>query len=389
MTVELFDLAQRLHAASSGCPVARLSHAPLLPVRRPVAVRAWRSNGSIKVAAVVPDAAVTTASGRDALDLLHGMGVRMSADSWATLVTDDESTLPLLMDLAYGNDGDDEYEDAAAHIAWWGERSDFPGSTAVVPLVPLCRTRWVTGETPHAESSAQVWRRWLKVLGDDCSTLLDLLALVSDGRVLPGLDAVANDDDWSWSFAQREHADGQDWRGPDSVSRAATGLRERCDAADLYDAALLADPLWCRRALHTGHVSSGRVTGGLTGFPATAVGVACDRFATRLKSQSKIVGWAGYADGRQLDGQFSGTVLDIVVVDGELVLVLSVVAARRPVSGARVSVRAAPPSPEAMKATRARYRRLYSARRSWLTTGRAPVTSRRDVPLDVFLAASE
>lgn len=389
MTVELFDLAQRLYAASTGVPVARLTHAPTVPIRRPVAVRAWRADRQITVAAAIPDMPVTTASGRDALDLLYGMGVRMSADSWVTLVTDDEATLPLLLKLADSNNADAEYEDTAAHIAWWAERSDFPGSSAVVPLVTLCRTRWVTGEAPQAEQSARTWRRWLGVPGDDCSTLLDVLALVSAGRPLPGLENAATDDGFSWSFAQREFADGQDWRGPDSVSRAAAGLRARCDAADLFDAALLADPLWCRRAVHTGHVSSGHVVLDVPGTPASAVGVVCDRFATRLRVGNPVVGWVGDADGRQTEGRFSGTLLDTVVVGGELMLVLSVAAARRPVAGMQVTVGAAPPKAEAKKAGLTRYRRLYRSGRSWLVRGRKPVTSRRDVPLDVFLAASE
>jgi hypothetical protein len=389
MTVELFDLAQRLHAASTGWPVARLDHAPMVSVRHPIAVRAWRANRQITVSAAIPDLPVTTASGREALDLLYGMGVRMSADVWMTLVTDDETTLPLLMKLAHSNDGDAEYEDTAAHIAWWGERSDFPGSSAVAPLVSLCRTRWVTGETPKAEWSAQTWRRWLRVPGEDCSTLLDVLALVSAGRPLPGLESAATDDGWSWSFAQREYADGLDWRGPDSVSRAASGLRARCDAADLFDAALLADPLWCRRAIHTGHVTSGHVVLGLQGAPASAVGVVCDRFATRLRAGNAVVGWAGDADGRQTEDRFSGTLLDTTVVGGELVLVLSVAASKRPAAGARVTVGAAPPKAEAKKAGLTRYRRLYRSGRSWLARGRKPVTTRRDVPLDVFLAASE
>lgn len=49
----------------------------------------------------------------------------------------------------------------------------------------------------------------------------------------------------------------------------------------------------------------------------------------------------------------------------------------------------APPNPFSQRNGRARYRRLYGARRSWLTTGRTPVPSRRDVPLEVLVAGAE
>jgi len=42
-----------------------------------------------------------------------------------------------------------------------------------------------------------------------------------------------------------------------------------------------------------------------------------------------------------------------------------------------------------MRHGRSRYRRLYAARRSWLTTGRTPTPSRRPVPLEVLIAGAD
>ena len=45
--------------------------------------------------------------------------------------------------------------------------------------------------------------------------------------------------------------------------------------------------------------------------------------------------------------------------------------------------------PHRQRAGRKTYRALYSARRSWLTTGRTPTATRRPVPLDVLVAGAE
>ncbi len=75
---------------------------------------------------------------------------------------------------------------------------------------------------------------------------------------------------------------------------------------------------------------------------------------------------------------------------GRLVLTLTGPPAPRPDDGQPVTLiaRRRPPR-SGSAAARKTYRALYSARRSWLTTGRTPTATRRPVPLDVLVAGAE
>ena len=132
----------------------------------------------------------------DALRLLGDLGVLVSGDRH-TLVTDEPGTVAALARLAHRTREDGRLADVAAHVGWWANRADFPGTSAVVNLVAACQTRWVTGAAPEAERSVHTWRMWLGLAGTDDSTagLFALLDRVSEGRVLPMLGEVATDDD--------------------------------------------------------------------------------------------------------------------------------------------------------------------------------------------------
>jgi hypothetical protein len=351
-----------------------------------VAVRARLRGGTVTVTAASRDADPRTATGDDALALLGDLGVRMSAESWCTLVTDDPATLPTLTRLARSADRDGARGDVAAHLGWWADRADFPGSSAVVALVAAARARWVTGCVPDAERHAGTWRTWLDVPDDGCGGLLTLLDRVQEARPLPLLDTITRDDGWAWQRAQSEHADGWDWRKPDTISRAAMGLRTRCDTADLYAAALLDDPLFRRRAVHTGHVVQG--TADVVPDARNRVTVTCARMDARLRARSAITGWPG-APGDRDRTRFSGTVADTGMVAGRLVLTLSGVTSNKPSGGEPVTLAPATPNPHTLTSGRHRYRQLYGTRTSWLTTGRTPAPNRRDVPLDVMVAAAD
>lgn len=384
--VEWFDLGQRLAAEDSGAPVRRLLHAPVPALIDPIAIRARRVQDSITVTTATGIGDLQTASGSEALDLLHSLDVRITADTWRTLVTDDHATLPLLLKLARSAGKDGAHAATAAHIAWWADRQDFPGTSAHVPLLTACPARWITGSTPHAETQAATWRRWMSVEGDEAATMLPILHRLTAEASLPGLDDIRTDDGFSWQFAHTDHADGRDWRTPDTVGRAATGLRARCDVAELYAAALLADPLFRRRAVHTGHVVTGCVSVDGTDSRGRTMRITCDRLDARLRAGDAVIGWAGEPDS-EIRARWSGTITSATVADGNLVFDLTVVAAQRPVHGASVSVVSAPPNAKAMANGRKRYRSLYG-NREWLTTGRRPTFARRDVPLDVLFAST-
>jgi hypothetical protein len=386
VTAAWYDLGLRLHAASTGRPASRLAHAPVPLISNPVAVRARQRGESVQVTAAAPGTAARTAAGHDALALLHDLGVRITAGAWRTLVTDDAATLPALAGLAATASRDGDQADTAAHIAWWADRADFPGSSAVVPLVAGCRARWVTGAPPDAETRAATWRAWLGVPDESCAGMLAVLALLHAGEPLKLLDRIERDDAASWGRARQAHADHWDWRQPDSPARAAIGLQARCDTAELYAAALLSDPLYRRRAVHTGHV----VTGTIRLIPArrAALDLTCDRLDSRLRAGTEITGWAGGPQDASPQ-VFSGQVSGAAVTAGALVLTITDAGRNMPASGARVTVHAAGPTDHAFTSGRHRLIDLYGRRTSWLTTGRRPAVARRDVPLEVIVAAAD
>ncbi len=387
MTVEWFDLGQRLRAAHAGTPQPRLTHAPLTRSPRPVAVRARITGGDqVSITATAPGQPTRTATGRDGLDLLGSLGVTITAAAPSTLVTDDPATLGRLHRLALSAPQDCDHDAVGAHIAWWRDRADFPGGRAVADLLAACRTRWVLGTTPAAENLPATWRTWLGITDDSTAGLLELHTRLTDGHPLPWLDTLAQDDLYSYGPAQAEHSDGWDWRRPDTTSRAALGLRSRCDAADLYAAALLTDPLHRLRAVHTGHVVTG--TAHPRGDRLKKVEVTCSRLDARLRPGNELTGWVGHPHTFGA-APFSATVAASTVQAGSLVLTLTGTTGAVPHDGQTITLTPAPPNPYRQRAGRATYRSLYSARRSWLTTGRTPTTRRRPVPLDVLVAGAE
>lgn len=382
MTVEWFDLGQRLRAARTQQSVPRLAHAAITATLSPVACRAWVADEQVTVTAASPDQAPRTATGPAALDLLGTLGVTLAAPTPATLVTDQPRTLSLLRHLASTARHDSDLDTVAAHVGWWLDRADFPGGAAVVDTLAACRTRWTTGTTPTAERDPETWRSWLGVPDDSARGLLTIHESLTTGPALQWLDLLAEDNTWTYGAAQTSHGDGFDWRRPDSTSRAALGLRSRCDAADLYAAALLTDPLYRRRAIHTGHVISG------TAHPLSdklrRIEVTCPRLDARLRPGNDVTGWTTDPANR-----FTATVSDATVHDGHLVLTLTGSTGTTPSDERPVTLMPTAPSPQRQRAGRRAYRALYRARRSWLTTGRTPTLSRRVVPLDVLVAGAE
>lgn len=386
MSVEWFDLGQRLRAAASGGLVPRLVHAPVLRAAKPVAVRAGQHRGVVQVSVSAPGRGVAAGEGEAALSVLAGYGVSLDEDEPATLVTDDPGTVRHLLALARSVPAGSVMDATAGLIGWWADRADFPGGGAVVDVVAACRARWVSGHPPKREREAGLWRGLLGVSDASAAGVLDLYDRVSAGEPPPWLADLGVDDSFSYDLARKAHCDGWDWRRPDQASRAACGLRGRCDAADLYAAALLADPLWRARSVHTGAVVVGSVAS-----PAAnqrVVSVTCDRLDARLRAGSEVLWWLGAADAVP-DQDWLGTVVASAVADGQLVLDLRT-SYNRPAltDGQQVTLMPAPPNVHRQHHGQMVYRRLQYSRRSWLTKGTPPTVRRRSVPLDVLLAGA-
>ncbi|HLZ20701.1 MAG TPA: hypothetical protein VKQ30_01075 [Ktedonobacterales bacterium] len=219
---------------------------------------------------------------------------------------------------------------------------------------------------------------------------------MSAGEILPGLDTFAEDDTLSWeSFVARvsDPKASWDWRRRDNRREAALGLATRCDAAELYESLRLSDPLVATRESFSGTVVSGVVT---TVPARTRIEVTLDHLACRLRENAAVEGFPGYprdvprADGRGpwLHGRVAAT---RVTTDERLVVTVTDAVVRSGPAriGQRVTRRPRSVDPRQQRSGRHELHRRYAARRSWLSGGSPPVPRRRDVPLDVVVAAAE
>jgi hypothetical protein len=391
VSVALFDLGQRLRSATLGCPVARAAFAPVLPPVDPVAVVVTGSGDHIVVQAT-DGPRLEIASGPMALTALTDLDVTPGADP-RTLVVANRDALARLLELAYATDPTSAHTGAAAVVSWWAQRADHPGTGAVLDLVTACSDRWTLGVPPAHEREIAVWRHWLGVADRGPRGLLDLARRVSTEPTLPGLTALVEDDRASWDILNARLADPRsnwDWRRRDSRREAALGLASRCDATELYSSLRLGDPLVATRESFAGSV----VCGVVSTVAARVVELTADQLACRLREQAAVEGFPG----RPMDlppALTSGPVLRgnvaAIRVDGTGRLVITIDSSSvRPTNvGQRLTLRPRSVDPRQQRSGRQELHRRYAARRSWLSGGAAPAPRRREVPLDVVVAAAE
>ncbi|MGN7157719.1 hypothetical protein ACTHRK_16690 [Dietzia cercidiphylli] len=386
MTVEIYDAAQRRYAASTGVPVWRVAHALIRPRPDAVAVRETGHRGQIVLAR--RGGAPVTVSGGQALDALAVAGVVMDRDTPPQVFVADPATVGILAGLARVHAGADDpmRASAAEAVAWCTERADFPGTSALVDLTAVSAVALVAGVPPSRDRIPATWHAWLDLPADRvAATFAWADALADRPAGLPELlDVVLTDDTESWERRRAAVAGGWCHTLPEGLSHAAVGLRTRCDTADLWEAALLSDPKWRRRAVHTGHVVVGTAERrtGVPGFLVTA-----DRIDARMSAGTEITGWAGDPDAETF-GRFFTAVRSAAVVDGRLVLTCDKTA-RMPGHGDPVTLTVAPPNPSLHTSVRINMWAKYKARGSWIARADTPTLSRRDVPLEVMIAAAE
>jgi hypothetical protein len=393
MSVALFDLGQRLRAASLARPVPRCSFAPVLAPLNPIAVIVTGAGEGILVQAT-DGSRQTAGRGLNALSALADLGVELGSDP-RTLIVPDRATLRLLLEVARATDRTAPTAAAAAVVGWWDQRADHPGSGAVLHVTAACSTRWVLGVPPVDDQVLALWRRWLGVVDPGPGGLLALSQTVSSGTTLPGLEAFAELDRRSWEYFVARVSDATapwDWRSRDNRREAALGLATRSDATELYESLCLADPLLATRESFGGTVVSGVVTA----LPAQGrVDLTLDRLVCRLREDAPVEAYYGFPRDVPPAGRsyaFRGRVMATrVSPDERLVLTVGDVSARAGVvqPGARLSVRPRAVDPNQQRSGRQELHRRYSARRSWLSGGPPPTPRRRDVPLDVVVAAAD
>lgn len=385
MTVEFYDLAQRLAAAKTGKPVPRVAHALFTLTPSAVFVEARIDEKGVTRADLTPtDGTSVHASGRAVLRALARSGARMDpAGAPAQLVMADAATLAALAAVArtHHNDTADAVRAAAATVGWWIDRAGYPGSNAVINLLAHSCQRFITGAPPEAERHASHWQSVLAA-----RTLSPWAQRVGAGVFLEALAPIREDDAYSFAQVCKRFDKGYSWTAPEPPPVAAMGLRARCDTADLWGAALLSDRLWRHRAVHTGHVTGGEVVA----TTKATFSVRCRRLDARLRSGSDVVGWCGGLDSYDRSTHFYGDILESSAHNGALLLTVARVAAEhRPPVGHWVSLMPAPPNPRTVSMGRSKYRRLQFRADSWIASGKAPGLRRRDVPLDVLCAAAE
>lgn len=398
MSAALFDLALRVAARDAGGPVPRLLHNPAPARDVKVAVAARRTGPVVHVQAVGPDGHSYSGTGADGLAALARAAGCVAGDfcGGATALVDTPATLRALAGLArsYADPARCAGIDVAAGSAlagWWVERAAHPGTSAVTDVLSTSRARFMLGVAPGADH-AGAWRAALSV-PNGVSGLHAWHRAVTGGLLLPGLDALREDDDWQLEVMQEAVREQRSWDRPETLHLAAARLASRCDAADLYEAALLADPLWRGRGVHTGFVCHGETVVG-AGQHANRVTVRAGRLDTRLKAGAAVTGWAGEPMTAMPDAEnrFSGEVFATAVgEDGALTVTIGGLrkTGYRPAAGEPVTVIPAPPSVSTIRSRRTAVARLYKRRFSWLSQGATPTASRRPVPLAVMIAAAD
>lgn len=387
MSAEAFDLGLRLRAAHTGTVTPRLLHSTIPAAPHTLAVRATTTPHAVTVTCAAPGHAPRTASGPAALDLLGTHGVTITADSPTQIITDTPATAHALARLATTAPRTGDPAAVAAHLAYTLDRNDFPDHRAGYLLTDACRTRWATGTTPDAEHNPDLWRAWLH-LPDGLDGLHTAHTLLTNSLPLPLLATLTESATYAWIAAQNRHTSGYDWRAPETPARAALALFDRCTAAELWEAALLDDPIWRMRAAHTGHIAHGT----LTPQPPTTKNarrratLTCTRLDARLTPGTHCTGWHGPAEADTTP--LPCTLENTTATPTTLTLHLSFARDTQLTPGP-FTLRQATPNRRTTFTRRRHYAELFALRRSWLTTGRQPTLTRREVPLDVLVAAAD
>ncbi|HVM02595.1 MAG TPA: hypothetical protein VM263_07980 [Acidimicrobiales bacterium] len=395
-SVELFDLGVRLRAAVTGTLQHRLAHRVAVGDWPLVAVSLADDRGEVAFTVERPGQAPVSGSVEVALGAL---GVTLPAGNGPApvgecLVVASRAHLHRLVAAAEAVAEGGPYEVAAARVSWWGQRAEHPGSAAVVVVPDACRQRWATGGDPAAEAAVGTWAGWLGLGGGSRPTtaLLGAAAALRAGRLLPALDDAVrgsgkvepgreSDDAGAWGAFVAARKGNRRWRGGDSALSAAIGLRSRSDAAEFWERALLEDPLWALRGRFAGRVVAATVES-MAG--ASALRLVTTQAACRFRPGSKVV-------LRTADASLKAELASIAMSgDGRLVIDVETARTARLhlTVGQRVEMVSEPVSMGRMVSARVNVAERFSFP-AWARDRTPAPRIRREIPLDVMVAASE
>ncbi|MGC5225197.1 hypothetical protein ACPW96_21720 [Micromonospora sp. DT81.3] len=382
MSLTQFTLGARLRAADTGEPVAISVYAPAIPPLGGIAVTVDSDGDHIYLNAT--DGNVTRAgTDRDGLDALAALGATLTSPR-RPLIVGAARDLAVLTALARA------YPDTLASpvVGWWDERSDYPGTDAVHIATDAARRRWVLGVHPDLELDTATWAQWLGIASTGPHLLLDLARRTASGHTLPGLLGASVIDTASWERYNARLKAGRPWWAKDSRSDAALGLIGRSHAAEWFDSIRLDDPLVAVAASHDGTVIPGTVRARKEGVAV----IEADRPLSRLRVDSKIIGWLGEPIHAGRVEALSGTVTTARIdTHSRLTITIEGIPKRATACkpGERVTLRPQRVDPHMQASARRLAATGYHRDSNWIAGRGKPVARRGDVPLDVIVAAAE
>ncbi|WP_299040004.1 hypothetical protein [uncultured Pseudokineococcus sp.] len=403
MSVELHDLAARLRAATAGHPTPRTTYAHVLPPLAPLLVSTRTDGQHLHLAASTGDQHAQGAD-RDALSALATLGAGTGAgpdQHPRTLVVATREDLRALLALADTHARTGALAPVGATLDWWGQRAEHPTSRATLVLTDALRGRYAAAHSPDLDGDLDAWARAFHLPDTAPGTrarlaVLDALArLATTGIPLPGLDEAAQADTRSWDWRTEQTAAGRPWHLPDDRRAAALGLATRSHAREHHDALRRADPRVAAREALTGTV----VAATITDLDAATMTVRAHQPLSRLRTGHDVTGWLGLPEDVATDAAAANRIASATITattidpSGDLHITLSSPRLRQEDNalrvGASITLAPSPPDPRAQANARTNMRTRYTRTDNWLATGARPTARRRDVPLDVVVAAAE
>ena len=394
MTIEVFDLGMRLRAHATQSVQHRMVRAPVATQSTLVAVGVTPgktpkiSVSRFEAGKLAPS---VTAAGADGLRLILDGSDNDLPVVYPTLVVASRDQLRLLSETVMSLDPEGKLA-VGALVEWAVQRSHHPGSTAITIITEACSRRWITGSPQAAESNIATWRSWLSIASTGTDSLVELARRVSDDPdPLEALSKMKDDDGRQWANWLRRHKDSKAawWRAWDSPVFAALGYQSRADAAELYERALLEDPVWQERLTHSGTVV--RCT--VESRPNVGqVRLVTDQPVTRYRPGADVaVVYSSLLYPTPVEDKASVLSLS-ATEDGKMMMTISVSAkvySALSTHGSTVSVLPGRVDPGLQARGRGNLSKRLRGSDSWLVTGASKPKIQRPVPLDVIIAAAD
>lgn len=374
------EALRRLRARATGTPTPVAAVAPVLVPTDPTTIA--DDDGEHMV--VHTRESSTRVPDTELLDHLREQQIATRGEAHRSLIIDTPATLIRLRRIV---DQGRHQPVAAAVLDWWLQRSEHPGSGACYVATSAARARWVTGEL--TEDQLDTWARWL-ALPQTCPAARAhaVVHAAAAGTTLEGLLDCHTSDSYSWQRLNRRNLTRHH---PESRRDAAIGLTTRNQAAEHYQSLRLGDPLVAQQAVREGHLTHAVITD-LDRAEAT---VRSTSGACRLRPGAKVQAWAGLAqDAGTAPLALRTAVVTHVGISADsthLQIVLSDLAGLRSGTavGDTITLRPAPVDPFQQARLRTQYVRRLQDGRNWLTRPGTPPLTRREVPLDVVVAAAD